>query len=69
MKALTSNDVLAITEMAKGWLTVREAADRSGVSVRTLNRAIDNGHVIAFKTNVSRVEPASFAAWLLSRQK
>ena len=55
--------------MAKGWLTVREAADRSGVSVRTLNRAIDNGHVIAFKTNVSRVEPASFAAWLVSRQK
>ena len=68
MTTITPQDVLAITEMAKGWLTVRDAADRSGVSVRTLNRAIAHGHVIAFKTNVSRVEPASFAAWLLSRQ-
>ncbi len=69
MNIFTPQDVLAITEMAKEWFTVREAAGRSGVRVRTLNRAIDNGHVIAFKTNVSRVEPASFAAWLLSRQK
>ncbi len=55
-------------------LTDHDAAQRLGVSVSTVrrmrrDREIVTVSVIAFKTNVSRVEPASFAAWLVSRQK
>lgn len=69
MKHVTAEDLLALSEMAKDWLTVNEVSARSGVSVRTLNRAIRNGHVLAHKTNVTRVEPVSLAAWLASRQR
>jgi hypothetical protein len=69
MKSVTPQTVLAIAEMAKDWPTVTEAAQRYGVPVRSLNRAIQHHQVIAFKTNVNRVEPASFAAWLVSRQQ
>lgn len=69
MKQVTAEHLFAIAEMAKGWPTVNEAATRSGVSVPTLNRALRNGHVLSFKTNVTRVEPVSFAAWLAGRQR
>lgn len=68
MSTITPQDVLAISEMAKTWSTVQEVADRYGVPLRSINRAINHGQVIAWKTNVNRVDPTSLTAWLAARQ-
>ncbi len=66
---VTPEHLFALAEMAKDWPTVKEAAAQSGVGHSTLTRALKNGHVLSFTTNVKRVEPVSLAAWLASRQR
>lgn len=67
MKTKT-DDVLALATEAKDWPTVSELALRYSVNGRGLRKAIANGDLRAVRLNVLKVEPASFAAWLASRQ-
>jgi len=61
--------VLALAQRVKHWPTVSELADVHGVPGRLLRRAISHGELEAFRLNVLRVNPESFAAWLAARQK
>lgn len=66
---VTREHLFAFAEMAKDWPTVKQAAEMTGVGHSTLTRALNNGHVLCFTTNVKRVDPVSLAAWLASRQR
>jgi hypothetical protein len=66
--APTLEQMRAIAAQAKTWPTVATAAHDHGVPLRSLSRAIRRGEVLAWKLNVTRVEPASLAAWLDARQ-
>jgi hypothetical protein len=65
----TLDQMRAVAEQAKTWLTVAGAAENYGVNPRRLHRAISSGEVICWRLNVLRVEPRSFAAWLAGLQK
>lgn len=69
MNTLTTDEVLALAEQAKGWPTIAELATATGVSGRTLRQAVADGRLPAVKTNVARIDPDDFAEWFAGRQK
>lgn len=62
-------DVLARARTAADWPTVADLEATYGVRGRYIRRAIAAGELNAFRLNVLRVDPASWAAWLAGRQK
>ncbi|RKN39985.1 hypothetical protein [Micromonospora endolithica] len=69
MNTETTADVLARAKVAAGWPTVADLEEEYGVRGRYIRRAIASKELNAFRLNVLRVDPASWAAWLASRQK
>ena len=62
-------DVLARARTAADWPTVADLESNYDVPARSIRRAIAAGELNAFRLNVLRVDPASWAAWLAARQK
>lgn len=62
-------NILAAARTAADWPTVADLEATYGVRGRYIRRAIAAGELNAFRLNVLRVDPASWAAWLASRQK
>jgi hypothetical protein len=59
---------LELAREAKNWPTIQEVADAYGLDYRHIRHAIASQEIVAFKLNVLRVDPDSFAAWLVQRQ-
>lgn len=64
-----THDVLARARTAADWPTVADLEAEYDVRGRYIRRAIAAGELNAFRLNVLRVDPASWAAWLAARQK
>ena len=58
--------------MGESLLTLAQAADRSGCSVKTLRRAMDSGHLVAVRLGESpksdRIHPNDLAAFWARRR-
>lgn len=65
----TTDSVLGLLAEARSWPTIKQWADETGISGRTIRQAVADGHLPAIKVNVARVSPADFAAWAAGRQR
>jgi hypothetical protein len=67
----TTNDERTLNQarLARDWPKISDLASEYGLNPRSIRKAVDAGQVIAFRLNVTRVDPVSFAAWLAARQK
>jgi len=62
-------DVLATARSAADWPTVSELAETYRINGRLVRRAIAEGELRAFRLDVLRVDPDSWASWLAERQR
>lgn len=66
---LTTQHVLDLLDEARTWPTIKEWAEQTGMSGRTIRQAVADGNLPAIKVNVARVSPDAFAAWVAARQR
>jgi hypothetical protein len=59
---------LDLARQAKEWPTISEIVEEYGIPNRTVRQAIHDGDIQAFRLMTYRVNPASVADWLLTRQ-
>lgn len=62
MKQTTEN-VLALLAEARTWPTIKEWAETTGISGRTIRQAVADGRLPAIRVNAARISPDDFAAW------
>lgn len=65
---MLTTDALGMLAQARTWPTIREWADETGISGRTIRQAVADGRLPAIRVNVARVSPSDFAAWVAARQ-
>ncbi len=65
----TTGNVLDLLAQARTWPTIKQWADCTGISGRTIRQAVADGRLPAIKVNVARISPAAFAAWVAARQR
>lgn len=60
---------LRIAKEARDWPTIQELSSDYGIPHRAIRHAVALGEIEAFRVNVLRVNPESFADWMVERQK
>lgn len=65
---MNSTDTLDLARLAKTWPTAEELGREFGLSARHIRRLASDGDVRAFRLDVVRIDPGSFADWLTRRQ-
>jgi hypothetical protein len=62
-RMMTAVAALSSRRTGKSWLTLKEARDTSGLSVRLLRRLISAGEVQAIRDGAWKIDRASLEAW------
>lgn len=65
----TAEQTIALTAEARTWPTIAAVAERSGISTRTIRRAVVSGELPYLRLGVTRISPDAFAAWIATRQE
>lgn len=65
----TTDNFLGLLSQARTWPTIKQWADQTGISGRTIRQAVADGNLPAIKVNVARVNPDDFASWVAARQR
>lgn len=65
----TTDDVLGLLPQARTWPTIKQWADETGISGRTIRQAVADGRLPAVRLNVARISPEDFSTWVAARQR